>query len=243
MSAPRPVLEDAAKLLSTGAVDILGHIPYSSNYVFLARVRADGSEALAIYKPRRGERPLWDFPQGTLAAREVAAFAVSEVSGWALVPPTVLRRDAPLGPGSLQLFIDHDPERHYFTLVDSRLGEFGVFAAFDVVINNADRKAGHVLEDAEGRLWAVDHGVTFHTEDKLRTVIWHLAGCPLTREAVAGLRTLSVALRPEAEARRRLEELVSAREVDAVVRRAQRLLSSGRLPRPSQDHHLPWPLI
>ncbi|MFN2526684.1 MAG: SCO1664 family protein, partial [Actinomycetota bacterium] len=163
-------------LLATGDVEVLGRLPYSSNYTFLARVTGPSSERLAVYKPRQGETPLWDFRQGTLAARELAAFRVSEAAGWGIVPPTVLRSDAPLGEGSLQVFIEHDPDRHYFALMEERREEFARFAAFDVVVNNADRKAGHVLEDGSGRLWGVDHGVTFHVEPKLRTVIWAFAG-------------------------------------------------------------------
>jgi hypothetical protein len=242
MTAATPEL-DTLELLSTGDLEVLGHIPYSSNYVFLARARGGGSDELAIYKPRRGERPLWDFPRGTLAAREVAAYLVSEAAGWALVPPTVLRRAAPLGSGSLQLFIDHDPERHYFTLLETRLEEFAVFAAFDVVVNNADRKAGHVLEDADGKLWGVDHGVTFHVEDKLRTVIWHLSGCPLPPDAVAGLKRLRAALGADGALGNELERLLSPREIEAARRRVEGLLAEGRLPHPAHDHHLPWPLI
>ena len=134
-------------LLETGRVEVLGLLPYSSNYTFLARVGDGDTTILAVYKPRRGETPLWDFPPGTLAAREVAAYKVSKASSWDLVPPTVLRDDAPLGPGSLQIFIEHDPERHYFVLMDDHSDELRRFAAFDVVVNNADRKAGHVLAD------------------------------------------------------------------------------------------------
>ncbi|HYP22627.1 MAG TPA: hypothetical protein VEV43_03555, partial [Actinomycetota bacterium] len=133
---------------------------------------------------------MWDFPHGSLAGREAAAYLVSEAAGWNVVPPTVLREDAPLGPGSLQLFVEHDPERHYFVLMEERAEDLVAFAAFDVVINNADRKSGHVIEDAEGKLWAVDHGVTFHLEDKLRTVIWGYAGNPLDAVTIAKLETL-----------------------------------------------------
>ncbi|MDQ4058179.1 MAG: hypothetical protein M3124_03545, partial [Actinomycetota bacterium] len=195
------------------------------------------------YKPRRGERPLWDFPRGTLAAREVAAFLVSEASGWGLVPPTVLRHDAPLGEGSLQVFIEHDPERHYFTLAEERPHDFEVFVALDVVINNADRKAGHVLEDEGGRLWAVDHGVTFHRDPKLRTVIWALAGDPLGGRARPGLETLTAALADGNGLGGELAELLSPSEARATLGRAQSLLSAGCFPSPNSDHHLPWPLI
>jgi hypothetical protein len=230
-------------ILAGGDLEVVGQVPFSSNYVFLARACKDGDEELAIYKPRRGERPLWDFPQGTLAGREVAAYLVGKAAGWDLVPPTVLRRQAPLGAGSLQLFIDHDPERHYLTLAETRLEDFIVFAAFDVVINNADRKSGHVLEDADGRLWAVDHGVTFHPHDKLRTVIWHLAGARLDDATVQGLQALKTALSPGEQLVRELGNLLSARELAAMLRRVERLLNEGRLPEPTGDHHLPWPLV
>jgi uncharacterized repeat protein (TIGR03843 family) len=239
----RPAVAGELELLAAGEIEVLGHIPYSSNYVFLARVTGGGSETLSIYKPRKGERPLWDFPSGTLAAREVAAFEVSEAAGWGMVPPTVLRDDAPLGPGSLQLFIDHDPERHYFTIAEGRLEEFVTLAAFDVVINNADRKAGHVLEDSAGKLWAVDHGVAFNVEPKLRTVIWDLAGRPLDGETSAGLHKLASALGDKAGLGGTLARLLSPREATATHARAVRLLDAGALPFPANDHHVPWPLI
>ncbi|HEX2235516.1 MAG TPA: SCO1664 family protein [Actinomycetota bacterium] len=243
MSQSLPAPPSALDLLAEGELEIVGQVPFSSNYVFVARACRDGDEALAIYKPRRGERPLWDFPQGSLAAREVAAYLVGVAAGWGLVPPTVLRRQAPLGSGSLQLFIEHDPERHYFTLAEGRLEDFAVFAAFDVVINNADRKAGHVLEDAGGRLWAVDHGVTFHPHEKLRTVIWHLAGAPLDAATIEGLERLRLALSPRGRLAADLGKLLSAREIGATRRRVDRLLNEGRLPEPTGDHHLPWPLV
>jgi uncharacterized repeat protein (TIGR03843 family) len=230
-------------LLSRGEVEVLGLLPYSSNYVFLARLREEGQEALAVYKPRRGERPLWDFPRGTLAAREVAAYLVSEAAGWSIVPPTVLRTDAPMGPGSMQLFIDHDPDSHYFTLAEERLQEFVVFATFDVVVNNADRKAGHVIEDAAGRLWGVDHGVSFHTEEKLRTVIWHLAEQQLDAASIEGLLRLQSALKDRGGLDGELTALLSKRESAAALQRVERLLRSRRLPSRGSDYHLPWPLI
>lgn len=235
--------DEALEMLSSGEVEVLGLLPYSSNYVFLARLRRERQEALAVYKPRRGERPLWDFPRGTLAAREVAAYLVSEAAGWGIVPPTVLRTDAPMGPGSMQLFIEHDPDRHYFTLAEERLEEFVVFATFDVVVNNADRKAGHVIEDAAGRLWGVDHGVSFHTEEKLRTVIWHLAERPLDAESKEGLLRLRAALDEGGGLGEELTVLLSQRESAAALQRVERLLRSRRLPAPGSDYHLPWPLI
>ena len=236
-------VEDVLNLLSTGDIEVLGLLPYSSNYVFVARVGPDPEGTLAIYKPTRGERPLWDFQAGTLAAREVATFLAAEAAGWHFVPPTVLRDDAPLGPGSLQLFIDHDPERHYFTLVEERRPEFEGFAAFDIVVNNADRKAGHILEDRSGRLWGVDHGLTFNAEPKLRTVIWEFAGHPVGEDVAEKVENLRRALLEEGALSGGLEDLLTREEVSAARRRAERLLEVGRYPEPTSRHHLPWPLV
>jgi uncharacterized repeat protein (TIGR03843 family) len=241
--AAHPTADSSLDLLSAGDIDVLGLLPYSSNYVFLARVCRGGAEAYAVYKPRRGERPLWDFPRGTLAAREVAAFLVSEAAGWGIVPPTVLRSDGPMGVGSVQLFIEHDPERHYFTLLEERLEEFVVFATFDVVINNADRKAGHILEDADGRLWGVDHGISFHVQEKLRTVIWDFAEQPLDVRSTGGLARLRSTLKDDRGLGGELTRLLSRRERLATLARVEQLLSVPRLPSPGSDYHLPWPLI
>ena len=234
--------EEVSSSLEAGPLEVLGLLPYSSNYVFLARVGSESDGFLAIYKPTRGERPLWDFPLETLAAREVAAFEVSEAGGWGFVPPTVLRTDAPLGPGSLQLFIEHDPERHYFVLFDERGPDFETFAAFDVVVNNADRKAGHVLEDAAGRLWAVDHGLTFNTEPKLRTVIWDFAGRRPSPDVVGRIEQLRGALEGQ-PLPARLRELLSDEEVAALGARVDRFLEERLYPEPTSRHHLPGPLV
>lgn len=232
--------EQTLEVLRTGEIEVLGLLPYSSNYTFLTRV---APETLAVYKPRRGERPLWDFPHGSLAGREVAAYVVSEAGEWRIVPPTVLRDDAPLGPGSLQLFVEHDPERHYFTLMEERAEDLVSFAAFDVVINNADRKSGHVIEDASGRLWAVDHGVTFHLEDKLRTVIWGYAGLPLDPVTIARLETLGATLAEPGGLGGTLEALLTPAEVAATLARTEALLVEGHFPQPPADRPLPWPLV
>ncbi len=236
-------LTESLEMLRSAPVETLGVLPYASNYTFLAKVGGSRDEVLAVYKPRRGERPLWDFPRGTLASREVGAFLLSQAVGWDIVPPTVLRADAPMGEGSLQLFIEHDPERHYFVLAKERLGEFPAFAAFDAVINNADRKAGHVLEGRDGKLWAVDHGLTFHVEPKLRTVIWAFAEQPLGDELSARLETLLAALRDETGLGGELAGLLSRREADATGRRVRALLNAERFPAPGDHHALPWPLV
>lgn len=236
------LVTDELEVLQRGDVEVMGLLPYSSNYTFLARVRLDETEVLAVYKPKRGETPLRDFPPGTLAARERAAFLVSEAAGWGLVPITVLRSDAPMGQGSLQLFVEHDPEVHYFTLMHDRIDEFAVFAAFDAVVNNADRKSGHVLEDATGKLWGVDHGLTFHVDDKLRTVIWAFAEEPLTRSLRADLERLGSGL-SDGDLAGELGVLLSPDEVAATLDRVEALLVEDRFPAPGTDRPLPWPLI
>ena len=242
MRSRRSRATNEPEILQRGEVEVLGRLPYSSNYTFLARLRLDEEETLAVYKPRRGERPLWDFPPGSLASRERAAYLVSRAAGWDIVPTTVIRADAPLGEGSLQLFIEHDPEVHYFTLMHDRLDEFARFAAFDVVVNNADRKSGHVIEDAEHRLWAVDHGLTFHVDDKLRTVIWAFADEPLAKEVRADLGRLGRAL-SEGGMGTELEGMLAPAEVEATLGRVEALLVEDSFPAPGTDRPLPWPLI
>jgi uncharacterized repeat protein (TIGR03843 family) len=234
---------DALTILREGQMEVLGLLPYSSNYTFLAKVTVANEQLLAVYKPRRGERPLWDFPPGSLAAREVAAYRVSEEAGWNIVPPTVLRRDAPMGEGSLQLFIEHDPERHYFVLMDEYRDELTAFAAFDVVANNADRKSGHVLEDPRRELWAVDHGVTFHAEPKLRTVIWDYAEEPLSDGVHRALERLRESLSDEARLGGELARLLTPAESFATLQRAEALLARNRFPSPGSERPVPWPLI
>jgi hypothetical protein len=232
---------DALGLLSAGDVEILGLLPRSSNYTFLTRVTAGDREALAVYKPSAGETPLWDFPEGTLCRREVAAYLVSRAIGWPPVPPTLLR-DGPEGPGSLQLFVEFDPTQHYFTLQERRRSDFRRIAVFDAVVNNADRKAGHCLLARDGTIWVVDHGVCFNVEPKLRTVIWDFLGEEIPdelREAVGRLpeQIESAALGAE------LRGLLASDEVDAIVRRVGRLLRPGRFPEPGPGYPYPWPPV
>ncbi|MDQ1381752.1 MAG: hypothetical protein QOJ71_2471, partial [Actinomycetota bacterium] len=191
------VSEDRAReLLRDGEVDVLGRMPWSSNATFLVNLSQGGDELLAIYKPQRGERPLWDFRRGTLCHREVAAFEVSEALGWDIVPDTVLR-DGPAGIGMMQRFVEHDPEEHYFTLLETHGDAFRRMAAFDVVINNTDRKGGHCLRAlAGGRIFGIDHGVSFHAQWKLRTVIWDFYGEPVPEPLVEDLRRVRSELEP-----------------------------------------------
>ena len=231
------------ELLERGDIEILGLLPFSSNYVFLARVTRGDEEAHAVYKPQRGERPLWDFPAGTLGAREVAAYLVSEAAGWGIVPPTVMRMDAPHGPGSMQLFVEHDPERHFFVLMHERAAEMATFAAFDVVINNADRKGGHVIEGPDGRLYGVDHGLSFNLEHKLRTVIWGFGGDPLSDDLRRELEALGKELEPGTPLAVRLDELLSPAETAETLARLKVLLADGRFPSPEGPFDMPWPLV
>ena len=228
------------ELLSRGTITIEGRIVESSNQALLVVVESAGVSAKACYKAEAGERPLWDFPEG-LWRREVAAYELDRLAGTDLVPTTVAREDAPFGPGSLQLWIEDAFDEHYFTLRGRRefTSWFARLAAFDVVANNADRKAGHILLDHE-RLWAIDNGLCFHGDDKLRTVIWDFAGEPLGEEVSTDLERL---LAGDAT---RLAAMLARDELESVLVRAQRLLAAGHFPDPDPDGDYPpypWPLI
>ncbi|GIW12587.1 MAG: hypothetical protein KatS3mg062_0026 [Tepidiforma sp.] len=215
---------------------------YSSNYVFLARLQDPAGELLAIYKPRDGEAPLWDFPAGTLYRREVAAFRLANLLGWQLVPPTVVR-EGPSGVGSLQVFVHHDPQQHYFVQREnpSLWPQLQRLCLFDFVANNADRKGGHCLLDESGRIWAIDNGLCFNAQYKLRTVVWDWAGEPLPDWLADELRAAVDALGREAHAA--LAGLLSDLEIEAVVRRGKQLVQAGRFPVPGETRHYPWPLV
>jgi uncharacterized repeat protein (TIGR03843 family) len=232
----------ALELLTEGELEVLGRIPWASNATLLARVCLGEAERLAIYKPRRGEQPLWDFPDGTLYRREVAAYLVSEALGWGLVPPTV-RRGGPFGIGSAQLYVEADPQLTAFELVEHGNHAMPLVAAFDALINNADRKGGHCLaETVDGRVWAIDHGVCFHTEPKLRTVLWDFAGQELPARVVADLERLAATLR-DGPLRRELRGLLEPDEIAALGTRAARLSSRACFPMPSGRRPYPWPLV
>jgi len=233
--------------LQKGEIDLEGLFQAGSNDTFLVTLRhaPDGFTAKAVYKPQRGEYPLWDFPEGSLSRREVAAFLVSQALGWELVPPTVYRRAGPYGAGSLQLFIDHDPEYHYFSFRPEHRARLRPVAAFDVIINNADRKGGHILIDANDHLWLIDHGVCFHEEDKLRTVIWDFAGQPLPNSLANDLKRLASQLEhPEDKTTHLLAQLLSADETKAMAMRIEDLLAMGCFPAPHPDRRpYPWPPV
>ncbi|APU39582.1 SCO1664 family protein [Streptomyces sp. NPDC056254] len=266
---------DMEELLARGELTVVGRIREASNAVLLCTVTHDGVSTDCVYKPVKGERPLWDFPDGSLAQREVAAYLVSEATGWGLVPATVLR-DGPYGEGMVQQWIEarqpppDAPREGLLALVDGEeAGEGWKPVAFaevaegrtallvhaddprlrrlsvlDAVINNGDRKGGHLLPAPDGRIYGIDHGVTFHTEDKLRTLLWGWAGEPLTDEAREALTALAADLAAGAPLATRLAELITAAELAAVRERVAHMLRTGRHPQPSgQWPAIPWPPV
>ena len=228
----------ALTVLAEGEVEVKGRMPWSSNGTFLVEVSHDGTCQLGVYKPGRGERPLWDFPRG-LYRREAAAWVVSDALGWDLVPLTIVR-DGPFGEGSLQQFVPADFEQHYFTLLEDEAHHDALRAicAFDIVVNNTDRKGGHCLLGEDGRIWAIDNGLCFHPDPKLRTVIWDFGGEAVPRRLLDDLGRFAAS--PPA----RLGDHLDDEEIAAVVRRAERLCTVGRFPDPHPDHRsYPWPLV
>ena len=241
---PKLEIPTILKALQYGEVTIKGEFVWGSNYTFLAEVCSNGEIFLGVYKPSRGERPLWDFPAESLARREAAAYLVSEALGWELVPPTVYREDAPIGPGSLQLFIEHDPEAHYFNLNETKRQVLRPVVLFDLLINNADRKGSHLLFDKAQHLWLIDHGICFHTEDKLRTVIWDFVGEPIPPHLLEDLREFISMLKPGTDLSKALHTLLSPDEIHALSDRAARLVDQERFPEPESDQRsFPWPLL
>jgi uncharacterized repeat protein (TIGR03843 family) len=267
--AAAPPIEQAVRLLQHGELELIGRLRAASNVTLRGQVSLDGVTARCVYKPISGERPLWDFPDGTLAAREVAAYLVSAATGWDIVPPTVLR-DGPLGPGACQLWVEtrrgSAAQRVGFVPFDAlpagwhaiaeALDEDGLeyvlahaddpalarMALLDVVINNADRKGGHVLHARDGTLHGVDHGVTFHVDDKLRTVLWGFIGRRLSDADRATLVALRAAF--NGPLRDALCALLAGDEVEATVARLDRLIAAGEFPAPGPGRHvMPWPPI
>ncbi|MET8447656.1 SCO1664 family protein [Streptomyces sp. NPDC005209] len=258
-----------AALLAEGELTVRGRIREASNAALFCTVALDGQEASCIYKPIAGERPLWDFPDGTLAEREVAAYEVSEATGWGLVPPTVLR-DGPYGEGMVQLWVEETPQAELLALVDgeeagpgwkaigfAEVGEGRTallvhadderlrrLSVLDAVINNADRKGGHLLPTSEGQLYGIDHGVTFNVENKLRTLLWGWAGEPLTPDAMGVLKVLRDVLGDGGTLGIRLAGLITAAELAATRARVEALLTSGKHPEPGGEWPaIPWPPV
>ncbi len=260
--------DEALTLLTRGELDLEGRLAEASNTTLRARITLDGVTARCVYKPVRGERPLWDFPDGTLAGREVSAFLVSAATGWGLVPPTVLR-DGPFGPGACQLWIDEpegqeplvgfvpayavppgwfavaaarDDDGDAYALAHADDARLAHLAVLDAVINNADRKGGHVLLGPDGRVYGVDHGVCFHVENKLRTVLWGWTGRALPGEVAPVLAALSAAL--DTHLGEALAQHLTRAEVRQVGTRLARLRRAARFPEPPTDWPaMPWPPI
>ncbi|MEM7798628.1 MAG: SCO1664 family protein [Chloroflexota bacterium] len=237
---------DIMRFLHNGRIELDGYVPWGSNYTFVVTMRHEGEEMLAVYKPRKGERPLWDFPTGTLCNRERASYLLSEAIGWGIVPPTILRK-GPQGYGSVQLYIDHDPNEHFFNFEnkDDLRDQLIVITLFDLVINNADRKGGHVIRAYDNRLWAIDHGIAFHDEPKLRTVLWDFAGEPIPDHLTDDLTTLEKELNnhdPEGLCNQ-LTALLSSREMKALQYRVRSVRDRGVFPEPGPGRPYPWPLV
>jgi uncharacterized repeat protein (TIGR03843 family) len=228
------------ELLRTGELVIAGRLVDASNATLYCTVKAGAVSMTCIYKPRAGERPLWDFPTGTLSRREVAAYEVSETLGWGIVPPTVWR-DGPVGPGMVQQWIDVDETVDLVDLVRSDRVDLQRIAVFDVVINNADRKGGHILPTPDGLLFGIDHGVAFSVEDKVRTLLWQWEGDPVPQPVIEDLEQFARALKG-GPVRDSLRALLSRVEIHAIARRVDQLLVRKRLPGPSPDWPaIPWP--
>ncbi|MBM7804236.1 putative repeat protein (TIGR03843 family) [Geodermatophilus bullaregiensis] len=230
---------EARTLLLEGEIDLEGRMLDASNVTLVGAIRTGTLAAECVYKPVAGERPLWDFPDGTLAGREVSAALVSEATGWSVVPPTVLR-EGPFGPGMVQLWIDGDPRVDLARFVRSDHPALRRMAVFDAVVNNADRKGGHIIPTPEGHVYGVDHGICFSSDPKLRTLLWRWAGKPLPLEALAVLERLADDLRGDLG--ERLHEHLTRREVRCTQQRVAELLRTQLHPEPSGDWPaLPWP--
>ena len=230
--------------LQYGKYQLQGQFLSGSNYTFMVDLKYKKMTMTAVYKPLRGEQPLWDFPAGSLSKREVAAYEVSELLGWDFVPPTIFRRKGPLGSGSLQIYIDHDPDYHYFNFSEEDRLRLRPVALFDLLINNADRKGGHILKAADGHLWLIDHGICFHVEDKLRTVVWDFAGERIPEDLLADVCRFIDLEENEQLVSRQLSQLLRKGEIAALITRARRLADRGIFPTPlGTRRSYPWPPV
>lgn len=244
MSEPAPYPDDPFALLEHGTIEAVELIPWGSNYTFATLlVAADGSRCYGVYKPRRGEVPLRDFPNGTLYKREVAAYRLSRHLDWDLIPPTVVREEGPHGIGSLQLYVEPraGASGQYERLRDSHTCDLQRMAAFDLLANNADRKGGHCLLDIRGHVWGIDHGLTFHSVPKLRTVIWDFCGEQIPPNLVANLRSLRRDTARLAALEKDVRPLISNQEWEALLARWDRLLANPCFPNLDPYRNVPWP--
>jgi len=231
-------------VLSEGKIEVAGQFVFGSNYSFLANLSLDDMILEAVYKPIRGGYPLWDFSLESLPFREVAAYQTSRALKWNFIPPTVIREDAPFGIGSLQLFIDHDPEINYFNLEGGDRAELDRVVLFDIIINNADRKASHILKDESGYLWLIDHGLCFHSDQKLRTIIWDYSGEEISKNLLEVLKSFNENIELHDDLRQIFLSNISSVEVKAMQKRIQGLLASRIFPHPEENRRsYPWPLV
>jgi uncharacterized repeat protein (TIGR03843 family) len=241
--------DSLAIALQQGDLALKGQFMLGSNYTFLVNVYYDDHEIQAVYKPSKGEQPLWDFPDHTLAHREVAAYLVSQALGWCFVPCTTLREDGPYGPGSIQQFIEYDPDYHYFNFSEEDRARLAPVMLFDLLCNNADRKGSHVIiETGTNKLWLIDHGLCFHEQEKLRTVIWDFAGEPIPENLLDDLSHLSSDPSTSSGGCQNLladlQSYLSPREISALVTRAEALVSVGVFPHPPEHRRAyPYPPV
>lgn len=244
MTATEATFAEAERLLASAEFQDCRTLWYSSNYVYLAQLCHEGSTFAAVYKPYRGESPLWDFPDG-LYRREVAAYRLSRLLDWPLVPPTVVREEGPHGVGSMQLYIPHNPESHFFTQREDPelVPQLKQMAVFDYLANNADRKGGHCLLAEERHIWGIDHGLCFHDTYKMRTVIWDWAEQPIPRGCLDEVEALRTKLVEADDAVLSLAELLAPAEISALIQRATKLLQSRVMPSPGPHRSYPWPLV
>jgi len=238
-------IDEAINIIQNGKVETeVGLMRWGSNYTFLVDVTYEDNKLIAVYKPRQGERPLWDFPDGTLCNRETASYVTSDALGWDIVPPTFLR-DGSRGIGSVQLFIDHDPEEHYFTFDKLRVTtQLERITVFDAITNNADRKGGHCLLDEDEHIWGIDHGLTFNATHKLRTVIWDYAGKPIPQAIMDDLEKLCKRLADDEDSyTKQMTDLLSDTEMRMLKVRLDRLIANKIFPLPGTGPNRPWPAV
>jgi uncharacterized repeat protein (TIGR03843 family) len=243
-----PTDPELLRVLNEGQIEVQGEFLWGSNYTFFVQLKFNETEYKAVYKPTRGERPLWDFPSASLGRREAAAYLVSNFLGWELVPPTVFRRKGPIGGGSLQWYVEHDPNYHYFTFNKADLQRLRPTVLFDLIINNADRKGSHILKDKDEHLWLIDHGLCFHVEDKLRTVIWDFIGEKFPTglcDDMEGFRLSLAGLTSQtSEVSAQLLQYLNPAELRALARRIDNLLAARQFPAPDPSRRpYPWPQV
>jgi len=226
-----------------GSIDLKGQFTLGSNYTFFVEVIHEGRTYPGVYKPQKGEQPLWDFPEHTLAGREVAAYLVSEALGWGIIPFTIFRHEGPYGPGSLQQYIEYNPDYHYFNFNAEDKERLRPVALFDHLTNNADRKGSHVFfEEHTQKLYAIDHGLCFNEEEKLRSVIWDFAGEAFSPELLSALQGLRACLQPTATLYKDLLCYLSPNEIIALDLRAEHLITLGEFPYPPHNRRVyPYP--